>query len=338
MKSLSGFYKKNKEMSRLLGIMVLWLLLMMLTQGDAFYSKANFLTMAGQFPEYGLMAIGAMLPMMTGGIDLSVVPTANFVSILSVYAITAVYGEEGVMSGGFTIVIFLIAILAGVAVGSVNALLISKLKVPPILATLGVNELLTGICIVITGGAALSNFPKQYSERFSGNIFGFFPRRLLVFVIMAGVIWFLLEKTTYGTKLRLFGTNHHVAEFSGIHTSRLLFKTYIISSVSAGLGGLMMLATYSSARADYGMNYTMQAILLIVLGGVSPEGGKGRISGVITAIVLLKLIESGINRFRFMSTHYVTLIWGVVLILALLMDYYSNKTKKTKKIKKIKGQ
>ena len=152
----------------------------------------------------------------------------------------------------------------------------------------------------------------------------------MVFIVVAIIIWFMLEHCTYGTKLRLYGTNAHVAKFSGINTTSLLFRTHIISSICAALGGLMMLATYSSARADYGTNYTMQSILLVVLGGVSPNGGKGKISGVITAIVLLKMIESGINRFRSVSTYYVTLIWGAVLILALVIDYVSQKPKHAK--------
>ena len=127
-------------------------------------------------------------------------------------------------------------------------------------------------------------FPEQYCDFFSGNLFGFIPRRLLVFIVVAIIIWFMLEHCTYGTKLRLYGTNAHVAKFSGINTTSLLFRTHITSSICAALGGLMMLATYSSARADYGTNYTMQSILLVVLGGVSPNGGKGKISGVITEL------------------------------------------------------
>ena len=87
------------------------------------------------------------------------------------------------------------------------------------------------------------------------------------------------------------------------------------------LGGLMMLSTYASARADYGSQYTLQTILIVVLGGVSPNGGKGKISGVILAIILLKLLESGINRFQNISSYYISLIWGGVLILAMVMDY-----------------
>ena len=330
MNKVKSIYRKNPEMSRLLLIMACWLIFMMFTQAEKFFTGINFLTMAGQFPEYGLMALGCMLCMITGGIDLSVVGTANMASIRSVYTMMHFFGEEGPMPLSFSAVIFLIAILTGVVVGSANAFLISCLGVPPILATLGMNELLTGLCIVFTNGSAVSSFPKQFCDFFSGNFMGFIPRRLIVFIVVAVLIWFMLEKCTYGTKLRLYGTNAHVAKFSGINTHALLFRTYITSSVCAALGGLMMLATYSSARADYGSNYTMQAILLVVLGGVSPNGGKGKISGVITAIVLLKMIESGINRFRSVSTYYVTLIWGAVLILALVIDYFSQKPKSTK--------
>lgn len=145
---------------------------------------------------------------------------------------------------------------------------------PPILATLGVNQLITGLCIVITGGAAVSSFPKQFCDIFSTNLFGIIPVRVIVFILAAVMIWFMLERSTYGTKLRLYGSSAHVAEFSGINTKKLVFKTYMASAVCASVGGLMMLSTYASARADYGSNYTMQSILLIVLGGVSPNGGK----------------------------------------------------------------
>ena len=125
---------------------------------------------------------------------------------------------------------------------------------------------------------------------FSINLFSFLPFKLVVFLIVALIIWLMLEKSTYGTKLRLYGTNPHVAKYSGVDTTKLLFKTYITSAICAAMGGLMMMVTYSSVRADYGLNYTMQAILIMVLGGVSPNGGKGKLSGVLVSIVLLKFI------------------------------------------------
>lgn len=330
MNQLKKYYSKNREMYRLLCIMLIWLIVMAFTQSKKFYTGANFLTMAGQFPEYGLMVIGGMLCMMTGGIDLSVVGSANMASILCALTAIRLYGAEGSMGAVGYVLFFVLAIVVGLVVGTANGLLVAKLKVPPILATLGINELLTGLSIVMTGGAAISKFPKEFCDTFSKNIGGLLPMRVLVFIVAAVVIWFMLERTTYGTKLRLFGTNAHVAEFSGMNTTTLVLKTYITSAICASVGGLMMLSSYASARADYGSDYTMKAILIMVLGGVSPNGGKGKMSGVITALVLLKLIESGIRRFRSVSDYYVTLIWGAVLLLALVLDYLSTRPKKVK--------
>ena len=141
MNKIKSIYKKNEEVTRLLIIMAFWLIFMAFTQAKKFYTGMNFLTMAGQFPEYGLMALGGMLCMITGGIDLSVVGAANMTSILTVFTLTRFFGADGTMPIAFSFVIFLIAIAVGVVVGALNAFLISRLGVPPILATLGVNEL-----------------------------------------------------------------------------------------------------------------------------------------------------------------------------------------------------
>ena len=162
MNKVKSIYRKNPEVSRLLIIMICWLVFMMFTQAEKFFTGANFLNMAGKFPEYGLMAIGGMLCMITGGIDLSVVGTANMASIISAFTLIHVFGEDGSMPMAFSVAIFAIAIVVGLVVGSLNAFLISQLGVPPILATLGVNELLTGICIVMTDGSTVSKFPKEF--------------------------------------------------------------------------------------------------------------------------------------------------------------------------------
>ena len=324
MSTLKRMYNKNRQVYRILLIMVLWMIFMALTKPKKFYSFKNFQTMASQFPEYGLMALGCMLCMMTGGIDLSCVGVANLTSILVVNLLVAQFGADGSMPLSYTVVMFAVAIVLGAAAGAFNGFLISVIGVPPILATLGVNELLTGISIVLTGGSPVSSFPKEFCELFSLNIGGVVPVRLIVFVVAAIIIWYMLEKTSYGLKIKLLGTNQNVARFSGLNNVGLLIRTYITSGVCAALGGMMMMSNYASVRADYGSQYTMQAILIVVLGGVSPNGGTGKLSGVVWAIVLLKMLESGINRFHNISSYYISLIWGGVLILALVMDYFSN--------------
>ena len=321
MTALKKAAKKNQHITRLVAIMVLWMIYMAITKFDKFYTFANFKTIFSQFPEFGVMALGGMLCMITGGIDLSCVGVANFTSVSSALLMTAIAGESGVLSVATFPLFLVLALDIGAAIGAFNGFLVAKVRIPPILATLGVNELLTGICIVMTGGSAYSSLPKEMTNMIVSDIGGVLPVRLLVFVVVAVIIWFMLEKTTYGTKLRLLGTGEKVAIYSGMKTVNMLVRTYMTSGICSAIGGLLMLGTYASARADYGSQYTLQTILIIVLGGVSPLGGKGKMSGVILAIFVLKLLESGINRFPNVSSYYISLIWGGVLILAMVLDY-----------------
>ena len=325
MTRLKKIYRANPHLYRLLIITVIWMVFMAITRFEKFYTFKNFQTIASQFPEFGLMALGVMLCMMTGGIDLSCVGVANITSIFSAMLMTKLAGDAGVLSVAHFPLVVLLVLVVGMICGAFCGFLVAIVRIPPILATLGVNELLTGICMVLTGGAAMSSFPKEMTTMLSSNIGGFLPVRLLVFIIVAVIIWFMLTQTTYGTKLLLLGTSEKVAKYSGMKTERMLIRTYTTSGICSALGGLMMLATYASARADYGSQYTLQTILIVVLGGVSPNGGKGKISGVIFAIILLKLLESGINRFQNISSYYISLIWGGVLILAMVLDYVTSR-------------
>ena len=333
MNALSKFYKRDRHIARLVIMTVIWLVFMAITRFDKFYTIANFQTIAGKFPEFGLMALGAMLCMITGGIDLSSVGIANLTSILMSMYMRMRAGDSGTVSGFIVVEVLVFAAIIGCCAGALNGMLISKIHIPPILATLGVNQLLTGIALVVTNGKAVSDIPTVYSSIINqkllkvvpgkrGTVQGLIPVQLLFFVAAAILVWFLLSRTTYGKKLYLMGTSENVARFSGLKVDWLLIKTYALSGILAELGGMIMLANYNSARSDYGSVYTLQCILIVVLGGVSPSGGKGKISGVILSIVLLSLLEAGINRFADISSYYITLIWGAVLLLVMVLNYF----------------
>lgn len=322
--SANSFYLRNRHMFRLVLVMLLWLVFMAFTRFNKFYTLINFQTMASQFPEFGLMSLGVMLCMITGGIDLSTVSIANLSSILMAFLLKAIVLEDGSLPFYAIPLVFILAMAIGAILGAFNGLLVSKINIPPILATLGASELFTGIAIVLTNGNAVSKLPMGYATAINNKvILNLIPVQLIVFAVMALFIWFLLSKTTYGTRLYLLGTNATAARFSGMKSDRLLIKTYMLSGVCAALGGLIMLANYNSARANYGSVYVLQCILIVVLGGVSPMGGKGKIGGVILAIFLLRLLETGINRFPQVSSYYISLIWGSVLILVMVMDYFT---------------
>lgn len=320
---LSAAYRRDRHIARLILMMVIWAVFMAITRFDKFYTLINFQTMASQFPEFGLMSLGIMVCMITGGIDLSTVGVANLVSICTATLMKAMATEENEIAVYVIPLCFVIAILMGAAAGAFNGFLVSKVRIPPILATLGTSELFTGIGIVITDGKAVSKLPRMYSSAINSKIFGLIPTQLVFFAVMALVIWFLLMRTTYGTKIYMIGTSSKAAVFSGIRTNLLLVKTYMISGICAALGGMVMLANYNSARADYGTVYTLQCVLIVVLGGVNPNGGSGKVSGVVLAICLLQMLQTGINRFPQISSYYISLIWGGVLILVMVLNYFT---------------
>ncbi len=324
---LRSIFKNDVYITRLVTLMIVWMLFMAIFKFDKFYSLINFQTMASQFPEFGLMALGVMLCMILGGIDLSVVGVANFTAIFSAIVLKQLVNSDGSLMSVAIPLIFMLAILLGALAGAFNGFLVSVIRIPPILATLGSFELFSGIAIILTKGKAISGIPLEFSELITSKLFGIIPNQLIIFVVMVILVAFLVNNTTYGKKLYLTGTNITAAKFSGIKTTRVLIKTYMISGISAALSGLIMMANYNSARADYGKVYTLQCVLIVVLGGVNPDGGKGKISGIVLAILVLQMLASGLNRFPQISSFYIPLIWGGVLIAVMVMNYFTENSR-----------
>jgi simple sugar transport system permease protein len=332
---MNTLFRKDQHISRLIVMIAGWLLLLAVTRFGRFYSLLNFQTMAAQFPEYGIMALGVMICMITGGIDLSMVGMANLTTIFMAYLLLALTGADGGLPGYAIPLVLILAVGIGSVLGLFNGILITKFRIPPILATLGSGELFIGISLAVTNGAAVSKFSRTYAQTINNRIiFDFLPVQLLFFVIMAVIIWFFLTKTVFGTKLYMLGTSPTAARFSGLNTNQLLIKTYMLSGICAALGGMIMMANYNSARADYGSVYTLQSILIVILGGVNPLGGKGKISGVILAVILLQLLQTGINRFPAISSYYIFLLWGGVLILVMVLNFFTENNNRLK-IKKL---
>lgn len=324
---------KDTHIRRLLALMIAWMIFMAIFRFDRFYTLINFQTMAAQFPEFGLMALGVLLCMISGGIDLSTVGVANFAAIASGQLLKSIAERTGGLTGFGILLVMLFGMVIGAAAGALNGLLVSKIKIPPILATLGSYELFRGIAIILTEGKAVSDLPIKYAETISGKLFGLIPVQLLFFVAVVLFLTFLLNRTAYGTKLYMLGTNQTASKFSGHDTDKILIQTYMISGICAALGGLIMLANYNSARADYGTVYTLQCILIVVLGGTNPLGGKGRISGTVLAICVLQMISAGLNRFPQISSFYIPLFWGGVLLLVMVWDTITENKKSQGKLK-----
>jgi len=316
---------RNMHTARLLVLMAVWLTFLAFN-APKFFRVISFQTMAAQFPEFGVMALGVMLCMITGGIDLSVVGVANFTGItMGMLLKIMVDGEGRLLWYAFPAVI-VTGVCIGAAWGLFNGFLVAKIPIPPILATLGSFELITGISVIITNGKAVAKLPMRYSEVLAGRL-GPVPAQVVIFVLVAAVIGVLLSRTSYGLKLYMMGTSERAARYSGLRVDSLLLKTYMISGMCAAIGGLIMLSNYNTARSDFGQVYTLQCVLIVVLGGISPTGGKGKLTGVLLSICMLQLLSSGLNRFPQINSFYIPLIWGGVLLLVMVLDYFTGKGK-----------
>ena len=316
--------KIDSNIVRLLIILLVFIVLACVTKPSQFIKIANFQTMAKALSEYGLMAVGVGICMISGGIDLSTVYIANLCGILS-----GLY----LQGGGNNAVAVLIALVVGAACGAFNGFLVSYLKIPAMLATLGSYQLFQGIAIVISGGSTVSGIPASFTSFATTALFSYIPLSFVVFVLVCVAMTFVMNKTKFGTRMYLVGTNEKAARFAGIRCNKILIQTYLLSGLISGIAGLLSLARLNSAKADFGSSYTMQCILIAVLGGVNPNCGFATLPGNAIALLHLQVMSSYLNMFPGVSNYYRNLIWGVALIGVLIMNFILDK-RRTQKLSK----
>ncbi|WP_158782545.1 ABC transporter permease [Pantoea sp. BAV 3049] len=293
-------------------MIVVVLALFSLTLGSRFFSLGNFQSIATQLPVLGLLALGMGITMLTGGINLSIIASANACSLLMGAIIVAHPGPQ------FLLLALLAGALLAVAIGVLNGLLIAVVGVSPILATLGTMTLIAGLNILISNGAVISGFPPFIQFLGNGDVLGI-PFALLLFLLVAFGLWVLLEQTTLGRSIYLLGSNEQATRFSGINTARVQITVYVVSALLSWGAALLMMSMFNSAKAGYGESWLLITILASVLGGVNPDGGFGRVIGLVLALIVLQMLESGLNLLG-VSSYLTMALWGGVLILFIALQ------------------
>ena len=314
---------KNKTLQKhsytvmLLGLMAVVLLFFTITKGAMLWKGDVWLGIAMQFPEYGVITLGLMFCFICGKMDMSFVALGDFATIMAVRYMAS---RSEAAPGGVILVGILIALAIACIGGLINGVLVAYLDIPPVMATIAMQLVWTGLSVALTSGNTVKGLPALYTEIGHKYVFGFLPVPLLIFLAVFAIAWFLLNHTVYGEKLYMVGTNIKAAEFSAINTKRMVIGTYILCDVICCVGCLLMVNTLASAKADYGTSYVMRCILILVLAGVLPDGGMGKIGNVLIAIVTIQIIATGVNMFQSLNTYYASLIWGGLLLVVLVMS------------------
>lgn len=310
---------------RLIVLLVALLAVFGLLLGERLFSGASLRSMAYQLPELGILSLAMMVPLLSGGLDLSIIATANLVALTIAYLFSVlVPAEPGVAWAAAQIAAVLAGVALAVLIGAINGAIIAYLEVSPILTTLGAMTLIKGISIGFTHGDVLSGFPSPITFIGNGSIIGV-PVVVLIFIAVATVMALILNKTPFGQILHMLGSNEAATRYSGVDTRRMLVRVYVTSSLLAAIAGIVMMARFNSANAAYGESYLLVTILAAVLGGVSPAGGFGKVVGLIFALIILQLISTAFNLMNF--SQFLTLaIWGGTLIavaaVARLREYF----------------
>lgn len=314
--NIRSIYQKDPTLSILVIALLFIILLLFVFFPGKVLTANNFESMAFQLPELGILSLAIMITMLSGGINLSIIATANMAGIVSAFIMTRMITES--MTGS-PIPIILLAILAGwlvsVLIGIFNGVLIAYIGVSPILATLGTMTLVGGISILVTKGYVVSGFPEEYQYIGNGIFLGI-PIPFLIFLGLAILVSILLRRTPFGIANYLIGSNETATRFSGINVNRTLVITYALSGLLCGIASTIMISRFNSAKAGYASSYLLITILISVLGGVDPYGGFGRISGLVLALFILQLVSSTFN-FLGLSAHLTIAIWGLLLLITI---------------------
>ncbi len=272
-------------------VILFWLII-----GEKFIGPDNLQSMAVQLPELGILSLAMMISLLHGGVNLSIISTANLSALTMAYLLTAkLPGASGFMWVAWLAIAILAGIAVSIVIGLINGVIIAYIGVSPILTTLGTMIMVKGIAIGLTHGIVISGFPEPVLFIGSGSVLGV-PFGMILFVICAVTVAIILAKTPFGASIYLMGSNERATHYSGINTGAIILGIYVTSSILAAVAGLLMLARFNSANAAYGESYLLVTVLASVLGGVDPYGGFGKVSGLVMSVLILQVIASAFNQ------------------------------------------
>lgn len=279
-----------------------------------FLQAGTMKSMMFQLPELGLLSLAMAIPLISGGLNLAIVATANQAALLMAWILTAQMPPDAT---GSEVALWIgLALAAGfllcLIIGLVTGLIVAVIGVHPILVTLGTQTLIAGVSVWLTRGRTISGFPDALIHVSNGTIAGI-PISFIIFTLVAIAVHVFLTSTALGIRIHMIGSNLESTRFSGVDTRRVQIWVYLLSSLLCWLAAIVMMARFNSAGADIAQSYLLITILAAILGGIDPYGGFGRVTGLFVSLIILQTISSGFNLLGF-SQHLTLALWGATLI------------------------
>lgn len=307
------FFKAVKKIvfgNEVIGVFVAFLILcaLLAVLSPYFLTSKNIFNVLRQFSLIGILAIGQAFIIITAGIDLSVGGTV---------AITACLAAILTVSGMPPVIVLILTLFLGCVVGSINGLLITKIKINPFIVTMGMMSVIRGATLLLTNGLPI-NFESSLAYLGNGYV-GLVPVPVIIMFLVVAIGYVFANNTLTGRNIYAVGNNQKAAILSGIRADRVKLLVYVIMGLLAGLCGIMLAGNLNSADPSFGTGYEMDVIAAVVIGGVSLAGGEGSIIGVIIGAALMGVLRNGFVLLG-ISAYWQTVTIGLVIILAVSMD------------------
>ena len=309
--------------------LVLFLMLVLIIAKEpSFLSIRNFKNILTQSSVRAIIALGVAGLIVTQGTDLSVGRQVGFSAVISATLLQATTNVNKVFPnlGEFPVIgAIIIVMIVGMVIGSINGIIVAKLNVHPFIATLGMMTIVYGINSLYydyVGASPISGFSKSYSSFAQGYIGtpSFNMSYLIIYAAVAtAIMWILWNKTKFGKNVFAVGGNPEAAKVSGVNVVLTLIGIYALSGAYYAFGGFLEAGRIGSATNNLGFMYEMDAIAACVIGGVSFYGGVGRISGVITGVIILTIINYGLT-YTGVSPYWQYIIKGIIIVVAVAFD------------------
>ncbi len=261
------------------------------------------------FTEKGLIALAMALLIISGEIDLSVAAIVALASTLMGMALQA---------GAGTPVLVLIGIVVGLGCGAFNGLLVTQLGLPSIVVTIGTMSLFRGIAFIILGDQAYKGYPESFAFFGQGYVWWVFSFELALFLAAALIYWFVLHRTSFGRRIFAIGNNPVAAQFSGVRVGRIKFILFCLTGLMSGIASVLITSRLGSTRPSIAQGYELEAITMVVLGGVSILGGAGSILGVVLAAFIMGLVTFGLGLLNVPGI-VMSIFIGLLLIIVIAL-------------------
>ena len=293
---------------------------------DNFFSWGNFGSLASNTAVRFLIALGVSGCLITKGTDLSAGRQVGFAACLAGVLVQRadytgrLYSNIPEMNMWL---ILLIVLAVGALFGFINGTIISRLNVPPFITTLGTQTIIYGISLVFTDAQPIGGFQKVYTKLITGvigNVDGFYlPYLLFVAAVFGVLFWFIYGKTCHGKYMYAIGGNEVAAEVSGVNTKKTVTLIYTTAGLMYALAGYLLAAKSGGASASMGSGYELDAIAAVALGGTSMSGGRGKIAGTVAGVLIIAVLNNGLNILG-VTSYYQDVIKALVILVAVLSD------------------